>query len=210
VTEEAPDTTAQRAPGIPDSPERPTLPSGPGAKARILATAARLFYYEGIRAVGIDRLISEASVTKATFYKHYGSKDTLILAYVSHVHDETVTILEEEIAASASASDALRRLFARIQHEVQAPGFRGCAFINAAIEFADGAHPVRQVVRDHRDWFSETLATLFRAAEHPMPGDAADEFMLLRDGTMTGAYAGDGIAAGSALTRFAERMLGAA
>lgn len=208
MSEEVLGTTAQRAPAIPTSPERPQLASGPGAKARILSTATRLFYYEGIRAVGIDRLISEASVTKATFYKHYGSKDTLILAYISHVHGETQAVLEEEINGSTSAADAIQRLILRIQREIQAPGFRGCAFNNAAVEFADSRHPVREVVRDHRDWFSETLASLFRAAEHPMPGDASDEFMLLRDGAMTGAYVGDGIAAGSALSRFADRMLG--
>src|SRR5690606_27273686 len=71
---------------IPSDATAPVFASGPGARGRILATAMRLFYYEGIRSVGIDRLIAESSVTKATFYKHFGSKDALILTYMQCVH----------------------------------------------------------------------------------------------------------------------------
>jgi AcrR family transcriptional regulator len=188
------------------TPRQP-LPSGPGAKVRILATATRLFYFEGIRAVGIDRLISESSVTKATFYKHFGSKDALIIAYITAVHEESVELVNGIEAASAEPRDALKHLVAHLQQQLQSDDFRGCAFINAAVEFSDPAHPVRQLVMAHRDWYTAVIAELFRESGHELPGDAADEFLVLRDGAMMGAYVGDAIATTTAMTRLSERAL---
>ncbi|MDQ1543397.1 MAG: hypothetical protein QOK08_1035, partial [Actinomycetota bacterium] len=79
-----------------------------GAKIRILVTASVLLYGEGIRTVGIDRLISESSVTKATFYKHYGSKDRLILLYIEGRHTAEVARLEALVETSKSPLDAVR------------------------------------------------------------------------------------------------------
>ncbi len=188
-------------------PKRHTLAP---AKQRILDTADRLFYSEGIRAVGIDRLIAESSVTKATFYKHYGSKDRLITEYVAHRHLE----LAEQIEAASELVDEpheLLREILRIQIAfIGAPDFRGCPFLNAAVEFADPAHPVRRAVENHREWYHQLVETLLRGAGHPMPGDAADDLLLARDGAMTGGYAGDAIAATAALTRSYDRVLSAA
>lgn len=74
------DSTAASAAGPSSAASSPAAPSpgGVGAKDRILATANRLFYYEGIRAVGVDRLISESHVTKATFYKHFGDRKSVV------------------------------------------------------------------------------------------------------------------------------------
>ncbi len=100
MTVDSPQPAVQRLLGPSDdlaSPGGSSVPPAPrtgGAKVRILETATRLFYEEGIRNVGVDRLISEASVTKATFYKHYGSKDNLILAYIRAQHDAVVAKFE--------------------------------------------------------------------------------------------------------------------
>ena len=91
--------------------------------------------------------------------------------------------------------------------EIDSPGFRGCPFINAAAEFPDSEHPVRKVVTTHREWYVDTLAELLREMGHPVPGDAADELLLARDGAMSGGYAGDSIAASAALARIADRVL---
>jgi len=155
------------------------------AKRRILETANRLFYDEGIRSVGIDRLISESGVTKATFYKHYGSKDR----------------------DSSEPKIALQALIDQTVADVVSPGFRGCAFINAATEFTDSRHAVRQIVSDHREWYAETLSDLLKELGHPLPGDGGDELMLARDGVMTGGYAGDPIAATTAYVRVVGRVL---
>lgn len=177
------------------------------AKIRILETANRLFYDEGIRSVGIDRLISESGVTKATFYKHYGSKDRLILDYVTARHQSFVAALNALVEATPDPADAIRAHTAEVVATIEAPGFRGCAFINAAIEFTDVRHPVRELVVEHRDWYAGVITDLFKAIGHPLPGDAGDEFVLARDGALTGGYVGDSIAAVAALQRVAERIL---
>ena len=177
------------------------------AKRRILETANRLFYDEGIRSVGIDRLISESGVTKATFYKHYGSKDRLIVEYISQRHSlarETVGVVIRE---ASDSKFALQALIDQTVADVVSPGFRGCAFINAATEFTDSRHPVRQIVSDHREWYAETLSDLLRELGHPLPGDGGDELVLARDGVMTGGYAGDPIAATTAYVRVVSRVL---
>lgn len=177
------------------------------AKQRILDTADRLFYDEGIRAVGVDRLISESSVTKATFYKHYGSKDRLIVEYVLYRHlqsTEQITQLARELDDPA---DLLNELVHQQIAFIGSTGFRGCPFINAAIEFTEAGHPVRRAVHQHREWFHGLLESLLRETGHPMPGDAADDLMVARDGAMTGGYAGDSIAATSALQRAIDRVI---
>jgi AcrR family transcriptional regulator len=188
VVEEAP--TAQRAP----------------AKGRIFDTATVLFYEDGIRNVGVDRIIAASSVTKATFYKHYRAKDNLIVEYISGRHQAVRSDLSQIIATAGSPEAALRAFVASVVAEIDSPGFRGCPFINAAAEFPDPEHPVRQIVMTHRDWYVDTIADLLRQMGHPFPGDAADELLLARDGALSGGYAGDSIAATAALNRIAARV----
>jgi AcrR family transcriptional regulator len=188
----------------------PTAQRAPGAKVRILETADALFYGEGIRAVGIDRLISESHVTKATFYKHYGSKDRLILQYIESRHHNEVTRLEQIAAQHESPETTIRAIIASVLEQISSPGFRGDAFLNAATEFFEPNHPVRAVVLRHREWLTGFLVELLQDIGHRMPGDAADELMLARDGALCGGYAGDPIAASAALARVAEGVLAAA
>ncbi|WP_082517858.1 TetR/AcrR family transcriptional regulator [Curtobacterium sp. Leaf183] len=190
-----------------DGSSLPPAPRSGGAKVRILETASRLFYDEGIHGVGVDRLISEASVTKATFYKHYGSKDNLILAYVNTQHERVQQRFEQVVSDAGDPQSAVRAWVASLVADVNDPAFRGCAFLNAAAEYHDPRDPVRQVVAMHRDWYTERLGDLLQEAGHPMAGDGADELMLARDGAMSGAYAGDAIAATAALQRVADRVL---
>lgn len=201
--------TAQRDPAVitHDAPDSASQGGGAGAKDRIMATAGDLFYHEGIRAVGVDRLISESRVTKATFYKHFGAKETLIVSYINARHEASRALLDQLVGSSSSAEEALRAIVDNIVEQVRDRRFRGCAFINAAIEFPDSHHVVREVVSAHRDWYTAFVADLFRRLGHPMPGDAADEFMLLRDGTMSGGYASDPIAASAAMQRCIDRLL---
>lgn len=187
----------------------PTAQRAPGAKIRILETADELFYSEGIRIVGIDRLISTSKVTKATFYKHFGSKDRLILMYIEARHTSEVARLES-ITEGKTAEQSIRAIIADTIADIASPGFRGDAFLNAATEFAEERHPVRSVVLRHREWLTGFLAELLQDLGHRMPGDAADDIILARDGAMSGGYAGDPIAASAALARVADQVVKAA
>jgi len=146
-------------------------------------------------------------VTKATFYKHYGSKDRLIVQYVGHRDRSTREAVRAIIDGNTDPADAVRLLMQDVGEEISRPGFRGCAFLNAAFEYADPSHSVRLIVAEHRDWFSGVLAELLSEMGHPMPGDAADELVLACDGARGGGYAGDPIAATTALGRVVDRVL---
>ena len=187
-------------------PKRLTLAP---AKQRILDTADRLFYDEGIRAVGIDRLIAVSSVTKATFYKHYGSKDRLIVEYIAYRHLQVAEAVDAAAQETDDPEQLLRDILALQMRWIAAPGFRGCPFLNAATEFTDASHLVRRAVEEHREWFHELLESLLREIGHPLPGDAADDLVLAHDGAMLGGYASDAIAATAALQRMYDRVLAA-
>lgn len=188
-------------------PVPPATPSPAPAKQRILETADRLFYDEGIRTVGVDRLIADAHVTKATFYKHFGSKERLVVAYVENRHRRIAGLIADYAREHPDPADVIRALRDAIVSMIEEPGFRGDPFANAAAEFSDHTHPVRRAIEDHRDWYLEVLENLLRRMAVPLPGDAADDLMLARDGAMSGGYVGDPIAVSASLQRAFARVL---
>ncbi|MEO6309643.1 MAG: TetR/AcrR family transcriptional regulator [Leifsonia sp.] len=188
---------------VTDSAARPAV----HAKVRILATAARLFYSEGIHTVGVDRIISESRVTKATFYKYYRSKDGLIVSYIERCDTQSRQIVRELDQTQDTPELRLHFLARTISAQLRTDDFQGCPFINAAAQFADPMHPVRQAVSVHREWYVASIENLFRGMGHPRPGDAADEFLLARDGAFSGANVGDPIAAQAALMRAVRRVI---
>ena len=102
---------------------------------------------------------------------------------------------------------AIGALHDAIVATIEGPGFRGCPFLNAAAEFPEPGHPVRRAVERHREWYVDVLEQVLRELGHPMPGEAADDLMLARDGAMTGGYAGDPIASTTALGRAFDRVI---
>ncbi|HET6708708.1 MULTISPECIES: TetR/AcrR family transcriptional regulator [unclassified Amycolatopsis] len=157
----------------------------PHPKDRLLATAARLFYAEGIHAVGVERLVSEAAVTRATFYRHYPTKDDLVAAYLA----ETSRQIREAVAEARAGKpprDALADTMAVVGNATCGDDFRGCQFLNAAAEYPDPENRVRQVIDDHRKWFFEVLREQAAALGHPEPAHAARVLVLLRDGALHG------------------------
>lgn len=188
-------------------PQRASSAAAPWAKARILETAATLFYDDSIRLVGVDRLIAEAGVTKATFYKHYRSKERLVQASLTARSARDKEFVNELVAANRAAAGTIQALADAIASELLQPGFRGCAYLNAASEYPDRENEVRKLITDHRDWYSQTVEALLFRAKHPLPAEGADEFMLARDGAMVGGYAGDPVGASQAFRRVVESIL---
>src|SRR6187200_3051722 len=121
------------------------------AREKILATAFRLFYAQGLRAAGIDAIIAESGVAKATFYKYFPAKDDLILAYLEKV--DGVWTGQLHAAAEAAVPDPAARLvglFDALASACRRDGYRGCAFINAAAESASGTRIHARTVA-HKD-----------------------------------------------------------
>ncbi|MDZ5446408.1 TetR/AcrR family transcriptional regulator [Micromonospora sp. 4G57] len=154
------------------------------ARLRLLTTATRIFYAEGIHSVGVDRIIAEAKVTRATFYRHFPSKEDLILAYLREVHQMDRGMVDAAIATNPSPVDSLLAIAGSIAENVQSPGFRGCAFLNAAAEYSDTDHPVHQEIIAHRQWFLDTLTMLMTQVHEETADPAARHFVMLRDGAM--------------------------
>jgi len=161
------------------------------ARSRLLDTASRIFYAEGLHTVPVDRILAEASTTRATFYRHFPGKADLVVAYLEEADRLLRDRLEETRADHRSAEDAVRAIGADIAADIRAPGFRGCAFLNAAAEYPDPAHPVHRQVVAHRVWFLSVLADLFARVGDRLAEPAARHFVMLRDGAMAAGCLSD-------------------
>lgn len=168
----------------------PRTRSGPATRARILTAASELFYSQGIRATSADRIIEQVGITKVTFYRHFRTKSDLVVAYL-----ERQATAERGWFDSTRRDDdplgSLRTLATDIGTASCQPGFRGCAFINAAAEFADPADPVRATVDAHRGWMLDAFATIATQAGVDDVHSTARQLMLLRDGAMVNGYLGE-------------------
>ncbi|MFG2679281.1 TetR/AcrR family transcriptional regulator [Streptomyces sp. NPDC048392] len=163
------------------------------ARARLLGTATRIFYAEGIHSVGIDRITAEAHVTRATLYRHFSGKEDLILAYLDQADRGIRGQVAAAVASSPTAAGQVRAVARSIVDGIRSPGFRGCAFLNAVAEYPDPAHPVHQAVLAHRQWFLDTVTELLARAgdgDGDAPGRAAAEAAQASD-TAEAAQAAD-------------------
>jgi AcrR family transcriptional regulator len=158
------------------------------AKQRLLDTADRLFYQDGIRAVGIDRIIAEAGVAKMTLYTYFPSKDDLIVAVLRYREEQVLAFFRAAMARHATrTTDSLRAFFAALKEWFESPGFRGCAFQNAAVELADPAHAGTQFVRDHKRRFAALLRGIVEEAAGTGAATLAPAIALLVEGAIVTA-----------------------
>ncbi|EGG49167.1 Transcriptional regulator, TetR family [Streptomyces griseoaurantiacus M045] len=143
-----------------------------------------MFYAEGIHTVGVDRIVEEARVTRATFYRHFRGKENLVVAYLNEADRSMRAEADAAVSAGLPAADTLRALSDTIARGIRSPGFRGCAFLNAAAEYPDPAHPVHRAVLAHRDWLLGTTTGLLALIREEPAEHAAQHFVMLRDGAM--------------------------
>ena len=154
-------------------------------RERLLRTASELFYREGIHAVGVDRIVAEAGVTRATFYRHFPGKEDLVRAYLDL---EDAALRGYFAEAEGEPAVILEKIIQGIADDVTRNHTRGCPFINAAAEYPDATSPVRQTVRAHRDWFASTLEATLEAAGREDSAERARALVLLRDAALVGGY----------------------
>jgi AcrR family transcriptional regulator len=156
------------------------------ARRRVLATATELFYAEGIHAIGIDRIIAEAGVAKATFYHHFPAKDELVRAYV----EEQSRLVQADIAnlGQRSARERILAIFDLIADTAERPGYRGCPFVNAAAEYPDPTSRVRQAIEEHRQWKRDLLRTLLVQDGNQDPELTAEILIVLGDGLLVTSH----------------------
>lgn len=188
-------------------PNAPAKTSEP--RERLLRTAAELFYREGIHGIGVDRVLAEAGVTRATMYRHFPGKEALVVAYLE-LEDASLRALfasAAEAAGDASPRDLLALVIDGVAEDATKRHTRGCPFINASAEFPDADGRVRRVVKAHRDWFRGTLTELASAADVSEPDGAAAALVLLRDAMLVGNYL-DGADVAADFRRTARQVVG--
>jgi AcrR family transcriptional regulator len=129
----------------------------PSARDRILLTAHDLFYREGIRATGIDRVIAESGVTKVTFYRHFPGKNVLILEFLEYRHKRWLEWFTEALQRHGSEINALVPTLSEWFHDED---FRGCAFINSTGELGSVLPEVVEISRGHKIDMTTAIANL--------------------------------------------------
>ena len=183
-------------------------PAKVSTRERIVEAATELFYAQGLRAVSADKIIERVGITKVTFYRHFRTKDDLIVAYLERQAERERADVAATLARAGGDPDQALSLFAEdVGTASCAPGFRGCPFINAAAEYADPDHPVRQTVDAHRRWFKAVLEEMITPLGLTEPASTADQLVLLRDGAMVSGYRGDPATVSRSLHRAARAVI---
>jgi len=177
------------------------------ARERVLAAAAELFYRDGVRATGVDTVIAAAGVAKRSFYKHFPSKDELVVAWLQGTSADWLAWFRAGLARRRGGPrEKLLAVFDLLDEWMGQPGFRGCPFLNSAHELADLRHPAREEVRRHTAALEGVLREL---AGELRPDDAealAAGLVLLFEGAIVTAVARGGRPARDA-RRAAARLL---
>jgi len=157
---------------------------------RVLDAAERLVYERGVHEVGMDELIDRTGLGKATVYRLYPTKDALIGAYLQRLADRILAAIDADAQRlHDDPAAAVRAIFDAVEDDVRRDGFRGCAFNNASIEFADPGHPARVAAREYRAALHERLGALARRVT-PDPAAGAQlggRLALLLDGMYVNA-----------------------
>lgn len=177
-------------------------------RQHLLEVASELFYREGINSVGIDRIVKEAGVTRATLYRHFNGKEGLVVAYLEREDALLRKVFEQGEADAVSPEHMLESALEGIADDATRHHTRGCPFINATAEFPDVDSPVRKVVADHRAWFRGCLARYLADAARPDVDATVDALAILRDGVLIGSYLDDAANARRAFLRTARPLAG--
>lgn len=154
------------------------------ARQQILETALQLFYQKGTQNVGINEVVAKSGVAKRTLYRHFSSKDDLILKVIQHRAKEWIGWFEEAATnEGTTAKEQLLGSFDVLQGWYSAPDFRGCPFINVVLEIADASHPAHEVSVQLRESIRTYVMKLASEAGVRNPDLFSQQYLLLIGGT---------------------------
>jgi AcrR family transcriptional regulator len=163
------------------------------ARERILDTAYELFSRRGIHDVGVDELVERAGVAKATLYKHFRSKDELVLAFLEQ-REQIWTygwVEKEARGRGATPEEQLLAIFDVFDEWFQGDDFEGCSFINTLLEFGDLDHPVGRASADYLENIRSVIRNLALEAGLRNPDAFALSWHILMKGSIVQAAEGD-------------------
>jgi AcrR family transcriptional regulator len=167
------------------------------ARERILEAAYTLFSRQGVRAVGIDAIVEASGVARMTLYRHFASKDALVLAFLERREERWIhDWLQREVELRAvDPGDRLLAIFDVFDEWFQRPDFEGCSFINVLLEIAEPGHAVHQASRDYLARIRAYVAQLASGAGVSDPDGFARQWHILMKGSIVAAGEGDQLAA---------------
>jgi AcrR family transcriptional regulator len=164
-----------------------------GVRDRILDTASKLFYREGVHAVGVDLVVKESGIAKTSLYRHFGSKDALVAAFLEL--EDADFWRQWDAIANAHLDDPSAELEAYLEwmdQRLQRPGYRGCPQLNVAAELPDPNHPARLVAQAHKARMRRHLSALAGRLGLQRPGQVGAQLALAFDGAFISAPFGQG------------------
>ena len=174
----------------------------PKAKERILSTASRLFYEQGFQATGINQIIEEAGIAKASLYQHFKSKDDLLLEYLTISDSKWFEHLKAFLPAKADGRAAILGLFDYRKKIALAGDSKGCAFIRVAYELPLLTHDALKIIQSHKSKLKNFIRSNIKILDNHAPKDAEELTELILN-----LYEGCGIQ--STLLRSVEPIIGA-
>lgn len=181
----------------------------PSARERLLETASRLFYAEGVHTVGIDRILEESGVAKASLYKTFGSKEALIAAYLDQRHQRQVVRIADALASADTPRGKILAVFDSQARLFERPDYRGCAFAAATAEGPAGS-PTEAKSREYRTYVRDIFRDLAAEAGARDPETLARQLHLVYDGAQQAARMDHEATVAATARRAAETILDAA
>jgi AcrR family transcriptional regulator len=176
----------------------------------LLDAADKLFYEEGVHAVGIDRVLETAGVAKASLYGTFGSKDNLVAAYLAMRSQRIRERVNDEIAKHEEARARALAPFDYLISRAAEGNYRGCPFINACAEGPSLPEVAREASADHRRWRRELFLQLATDLGVSDPEDLAKRITVLYDGAVVGSSMDADANAGKIARQLAEKLIDAA
>lgn len=181
----------------------------PNKRDELVQKALEAFNRNGFQATGMDKLVQETGISKTSMYKHFGTKDDLILAVLELRDDLFRSWLIERMQALGDTPIArILALFDVLEEWFAKPDFKGCMFIRAAAEFQDKTHPIRRQSARHKQRVEDLLKSLAEEAGLKSPALLARQLVLLKEGAIIAAHVQQSPTAASDAKLAARHLLG--
>jgi AcrR family transcriptional regulator len=183
-----------------------TKPSA--VRDRILATAVKLFYRKGVHSVGVDLVVAESGIAKTSLYRHFGSKDALVAAFLE---SEDADFWRQWDAIGADHSDdpaaELDAYLDWMEVRLRRPGYRGCPQLNVVAELTDPKHPARRIATAHKVKMQARFTDLAARMKLTRPDRVGSQLALIFDGAFMSAPLGAGEAMADTLRGTVDAVL---
>ena len=185
-------------------------PAPPRAADRIRETAHDLFYREGIRAIGVDEIVSRAGVTKPTLYRSFASKDELAAAYLTDYDKAFWQRFDAGLGEHPDDPRAQLRVYLQgLARRATQPGYRGCGLSNAAVEYPQADHPARKVAEANKRALRKRLVAMAKAMGATQPDLLGDGLLLLIEGAYSSGQLFGKAGPARSLVELADRLIDA-